>query len=533
MASLPLIPIKFFGTRGDVLGSGTYGVIRIYRNPQPELSNYGLHEQCYALKFSRGKKKDDPSNEVLKEFVVASRIQHPRLATAIAYTVYQEKIVLVFDVYQTNLFNFAKRTLPWEVKEQLARDVIEGLAVLHTNNISHNDLSTGNILVETKDGVTRAFICDFGSSELRASQGESYMLLTTLCYRPPEKFSKRWISNDFKFDIWSLGCVLYEIFAGSRLFPYDNEDDMMAYFTRKIGNPNEEEQEFLSKLGIRMYDAPASYISQLARAQSDCGAFYDHVLSCLKYIPEERTSADTLMSKLVERYSVQLFPTSTSEMNTLSAARRQQLVTYMPDLVNYHLRLRGDEQNNPGQCSEMFEDKIVTKHLRLNDIFYLAEYVIRFDSVIVKNKETISSMFYVANAMNGTYFVLSELEESVGKTKVRLPSVVRTLLETLKTDMVPITSYDYLRWSDFYHHLDGPKEKDLYGRILTLMLASGLRLIYGPYEMYKLLQVRTENDVANIREYIDQMQNHDVWKELRLYYSDVVSVLFHPTEWVA
>jgi serine/threonine protein kinase len=85
---------------------------------------------------------------------------------------------------------------------------------IHSSNIVHRDLKPGNILV-TPDLEVK--ICDFGFSRgiqtaLVGNQQKRRMSLTafTRFYRPPEVILG--CTYNQKADIWSLGCLLSEVY---------------------------------------------------------------------------------------------------------------------------------------------------------------------------------------------------------------------------------------------------------------------------------------------------------------------------------
>ncbi|NIU75879.1 MAG: protein kinase, partial [Gammaproteobacteria bacterium] len=105
---------------------------------------------------------------------------------------------------------------PLSVDESLriARDVAEALDYAHRAGVVHRDIKPGNILIS--DG--QAIVTDFGIA--RAVQWGAEHALTptgtvvgTLLYMSPEQLGER-REIDGRSDIYSLGCVLYEMLAG-------------------------------------------------------------------------------------------------------------------------------------------------------------------------------------------------------------------------------------------------------------------------------------------------------------------------------
>ena len=82
---------------------------------------------------------------------------------------------------------------------------LEGLHYLHENNIIHRDLKSANIFL-MKDGTIK--IGDLNVSKI-TKIGMAYTQTGTPYYASPEI----WLDKpyDFKSDVWSLGCILYEL----------------------------------------------------------------------------------------------------------------------------------------------------------------------------------------------------------------------------------------------------------------------------------------------------------------------------------
>ena len=90
-------------------------------------------------------------------------------------------------------------------------------------NLVHCDLKPENILY-TDDSKTKVKVIDFGSTSFLDNQ--SYDFLQTKPYRAPEVcFGSNF---DFSVDMWSLGCIVYELITGLVLFPYKTVQENLA-----------------------------------------------------------------------------------------------------------------------------------------------------------------------------------------------------------------------------------------------------------------------------------------------------------------
>jgi Tol biopolymer transport system component len=141
----------------------------------------------------------------------------------------------------------ARGAVPAERALELAGQILEGLAAAHEAGIVHRDLKPANIRV-TPGGLVK--ILDFGiatvsgskpedpaTSSTRTSATLAGTLMGTPTYMSPE--AARGQSADARSDLWSFGCILFEMLTGSPAFPGPTvSDTIAAVLTREpdLGN---------------------------------------------------------------------------------------------------------------------------------------------------------------------------------------------------------------------------------------------------------------------------------------------------------
>jgi serine/threonine-protein kinase len=159
-----------------------------------------------------------------REIQVASSLHHPRIVPVLGARSEGEVLYYTMPFIDGDTLRAtiaAHGTLPIERAVAIARDVAEALVYAHRENIVHRDIKPDNVLVDRADG--RALVTDFGiaraverSAEM-ASVTTTGLTLGTPTYMSPEQAAaERHI--DGRSDIYSLGCVLYEMLAGSPPF---------------------------------------------------------------------------------------------------------------------------------------------------------------------------------------------------------------------------------------------------------------------------------------------------------------------------
>ena len=131
--------------------------------------------------------------------------------------------------------------LPWQKAVEIGIHLAEGLAAAHSKKIIHRDLKPENVFL-TSDG--RVKLLDFGlarvdrpsevsdhsSAPTAISHTEPGTVLGTVGYMSPEQV--RGLPADERSDIFSLGCLLYEMVTGCRAFRGDTASDIMAAILR-------------------------------------------------------------------------------------------------------------------------------------------------------------------------------------------------------------------------------------------------------------------------------------------------------------
>lgn len=110
------------------------------------------------------------------------------------------------DLYN-KIINFKKRgqTMPEKEVWKYFIQIIKGLQTLHDLKIVHRDIKSANIFL-TKDGIIK--LGDLNVSKV-AKKGLLCTQTGTPYYASPEVWKDK--PYDLKSDIWSIGCVLYEM----------------------------------------------------------------------------------------------------------------------------------------------------------------------------------------------------------------------------------------------------------------------------------------------------------------------------------
>jgi serine/threonine protein kinase len=136
----------------------------------------------------------------------------------------QEFKYLDFEEMTGNLRDLNIKKMGHSQRIELIKQIANGVNELHTLGIIHRDLKPENILYKKSVKEYILKICDYGwsyigenTSELRKYKKSH---IVTFAYRPPEAFGDVY-SN--KIDIWSFGCIAYEILYDEKLFNFEKK----------------------------------------------------------------------------------------------------------------------------------------------------------------------------------------------------------------------------------------------------------------------------------------------------------------------
>ena len=192
------------------LGAGAFGKVFSVREVEGG--------KVYAMKVSSHMRRS--CMEALREIEVLKR---PDIVDCEDFVVLHEACLvqdhyyLFYEEYCATLYDFmvqSKRCSFARLRD-FALQLIRGIQVLHRAGYVHADLKPENILIESPSTL-KLKIGDLGGARQIGMPLESY--LCTRYYRAPELHYLTCDANPC-FDVWSLGCILFELAIGSPLIP--------------------------------------------------------------------------------------------------------------------------------------------------------------------------------------------------------------------------------------------------------------------------------------------------------------------------
>ncbi|KAL8218102.1 hypothetical protein R6Q57_021475 [Mikania cordata] len=151
------------------------------------------------------------------------------------YFYFQEHLIIVCELLCANLYEYQKYNKECGGKpyftlkriQVITRQCLEALEYLHELGIIHCDLKPENILIKSYSRCEIKVI-DLGSSCFQNDNLSLYV--QSRSYRAPEVIIG--LPYDQKIDLWSLGCILAELYSGDVLFP---NDELVILLARVVG----------------------------------------------------------------------------------------------------------------------------------------------------------------------------------------------------------------------------------------------------------------------------------------------------------
>ncbi|NXW21913.1 STK36 kinase, partial [Circaetus pectoralis] len=193
----------------EMIGEGSFG--RVYKGRRKHSA------QVVALKFipKVGRSEKELKN-LQREIEIMRGLHHPNIIQMLDSFETDKEVVVVTDYAEGELFQILEDdgSLPEDQVQTIAAQLVSALYYLHSHRILHRDMKPQNILLG-KDGIVK--LCDFGFARAMSIHT---MVLTSIkgtpLYMSPELVEER--PYDHTADLWSVGCILYELFVGTPPF---------------------------------------------------------------------------------------------------------------------------------------------------------------------------------------------------------------------------------------------------------------------------------------------------------------------------
>jgi Tol biopolymer transport system component len=219
-----------------LLGAGGMG--EVYRARDTKLN------RSVAIKILPSQYAADPDRiaRFEREAQAVAALNHPGIAAIYEFNRVDNIRFLVLELVEGDtLADILRQRGPLDLEQALTitRDICAALEAAHEKGICHRDLKPANVKL-TPDGAAK--VLDFGLAKIlepnpaapaltdspTLSLAGTYpgVILGTAGYMSPEQ--AKGFAADHRSDIFSVGCILYELLTGRRAFEGDSASDVLA-----------------------------------------------------------------------------------------------------------------------------------------------------------------------------------------------------------------------------------------------------------------------------------------------------------------
>ncbi|KAF8319393.1 kinase-like protein [Clavulina sp. PMI_390] len=281
----------------EVLGKGSFGqvlqckdhatggsvAVKIIRNKKRF-----HHQALVEIKILENLRQWDPEN---KHHVIQMQ----------EHFYFRDHLCIVMELLSINLYELIKANQFAGFSTVLIRrftvQMLRSLVLMRHHRVVHCDLKPENVLLRhpAKSGLK---VIDFGSSCFEHEKVYTY--IQSRFYRSPEVILG--LNYHMAIDMWSLGCILAELYTGYPIFPGENEQEQLACIMEVLGVPDKEivarsgrKNLFFDRTGAprpvvnsrgRRRRAGSKTLAQVLRCDEE--NFVDFIAKCLHWDPERR-----------------------------------------------------------------------------------------------------------------------------------------------------------------------------------------------------------------------------------------------------
>ncbi|PVZ97173.1 hypothetical protein BB558_006880 [Smittium angustum] len=213
------------------VGEGTYG--KVYKAKIKET------ERIVALKRIKIEyERDGFPITAMREIRLMRNLVHPNIVSLLDVVINNSDVYMVMEYMGYDLSGLLAHP-DWDIGPEhiksMMMQMLDGLAFMHGKGVIHRDIKGSNILI---NNLGQLKYVDFGLARKFAHRDENKYTnrVITLWYRPPELLLG---ATDYgpEVDIWSLGCIMAELFTKKPTFQGQNEISTLSQIFSIMGLP--------------------------------------------------------------------------------------------------------------------------------------------------------------------------------------------------------------------------------------------------------------------------------------------------------
>ncbi|KXN87710.1 Dual specificity protein kinase pom1 [Leucoagaricus sp. SymC.cos] len=288
----------------DTLGKGSFGQVLQCRDH--------CTGESVAIKIIRNKKRFH--HQALVEIKILDNLrkwdadEKHHVVKMNDHFYFRNHLCIAMELMSINLYELIKANgfvgFTTSLIRRFTTQMLMSLILMRHHRIVHCDLKPENVLLKhpMKSAIK---VIDFGSSCFEHEK--IYTYIQSRFYRSPEVILG--MNYHMAIDMWSLGCILAELYTGYPIFPGENEQEQLSCIMEVLGVPDKEfvNRSSRKKLFFDTNSAPRPVVNSKGRRRRPgsrtltqalkCSdeEFVDFIAKCLVWDPERRMKPQAAM----------------------------------------------------------------------------------------------------------------------------------------------------------------------------------------------------------------------------------------------
>lgn len=227
----------------EKIGRGAYG--KVFKGIDTDNNEVRAIKVIEQINIQNNQNQGHNAANLNREISIMKELDHPNILKLYESISTRNSIYLVLEYCSGGDLSKEKCISEYKVAKYL-REIISAMKALNEKRIVHRDLKPANILLDAKNNIKLA---DFGfARSIRDALADTFA--GTPFYMAPEILKVGENTNSYydnKADIWSIGCIIYELITGRYPFQASMINEMVssiekqlkseAFLDRKIFSP--------------------------------------------------------------------------------------------------------------------------------------------------------------------------------------------------------------------------------------------------------------------------------------------------------
>lgn len=225
------------------IGSGTYAQVFEARDNQQNrrvaLKKQGINAEKSNANYDQ---VSDFTANAVREANALNDLKHKNIVPLLDLFIDGYNTVMVLPYAPTDLYQYlaelrsCKKTMPTETVRHIMYQLVSAMHHAHDKGYIHRDLKTSNLLLYPENDY-HLYVADWGLSRVDMRGGAPLTEeVVTRWYRAPELLLNM-MRYSVPIDMWSVGCIMGELFLGVPIFQGGSEMEMLTEIFKVCGRP--------------------------------------------------------------------------------------------------------------------------------------------------------------------------------------------------------------------------------------------------------------------------------------------------------